>query len=118
MVKLNYVAGAIALIHVYVFALESLLWKKPWVAKAFKMSPADSKANTTFAFNQGFYNLFLSIAIVAGVVFGERPLVDYGVLSVFGAGLVLFISQRKLWRPALIQMGPAVIYFALRLGSF
>lgn len=118
---MDIVALLIALIHVYVFALESLLWGKPKTNKLFRVSETQAAANRDFAFNQGFYNLFLAIAIFAGLGLihargdlGGRWLVDYGVLSVFGAGVVLFCTGGGRTRPAIIQAGPAVIYFVLR----
>ncbi|MES2854672.1 MAG: DUF1304 domain-containing protein [Bdellovibrionota bacterium] len=118
------VAALIALIHIYVFALESLLWGKPISVKTFRVSGPDVEANRQFAFNQGFYNLFLALAIVIGIVLmipGEavsfiqgRTLVDYSVLSVFGAGAVLLYSSRRLLRAAMVQMVPAALYFLFR----
>ncbi len=108
-------AGLVALIHVYIFLLESVLWGRPKTNKAFGVNEAEAKINKQFAFNQGFYNLFLAIAIIAGFATGIVALVDYACLSVLGAGLVLWISARRLWRPALIQAGPALIYLVLRI---
>jgi hypothetical protein len=39
---------------------------------------------------------------------------DFGVLSVFGAGVVLFASDVSLKRPALIQALPALGYLGFR----
>lgn len=118
---MDVVAGLIALIHVYVFVMESLLWGRERTNRVFGMSAADARTTRGLAFNQGFYNLFLSIAIAAGFVLMRadrvlegRILVDYAVLSVFGAGAVLLASERRLWRPALIQALPAALYFVLR----
>ena len=108
------VAALVAALHVYVFALESLLWGRPRTSKVFKVSPEEATASKLFAFNQGFYNLFLSIAAVAGLVLPSRPLVDYAMVSVLGAGLVLFASAPRLRRLAVVQALPPVVYLALR----
>jgi putative membrane protein len=73
--------------------------------------------NRAFAFNQGFYNLFLAIAIFLGLSMNTQVLVDYGALSVLGAGVVLLCSGPGRARAAMIQIGPATIYFILRVLS-
>lgn len=115
-------AALIALIHVYIFALESLLWMKPKTARIFGMTAEQAAANRQMAFNQGFYNLFLAIEIVFGFVLlakgveAGRWLVDFGALSVLGAGLVLILGGgRRMLRGAMIQVGPAAGYLLLRL---
>ena len=107
-------AALIALIHVYVFYLESIAWGKPKTNKMFRVTPEQAELNRVFAFNQGFYNLFIAIAIVAGLVMNTQVLIDYGALSVLGAGVVLILSGPGRARAASIQIVPAVIYFALR----
>lgn len=118
----DFFAALIALIHIYIFCLESLLWGKPKTNKTFALSKEMAEANRQFAFNQGFYNLFLAIAILAGLLQEQmrgtgRILVDYGVLSVLGAGFVLWLSSKRLYRPALIQAGPAMVYLLIRSAS-
>lgn len=108
-------AALVALIHVYIFCLESLLWGRAKTNRAFGVTPEIAEHNRQFAFNQGFYNLFLTVAVFAGFMLRERVLVDYACLSVLGAGLVLWASARRLWRPALIQAGPALVYLVLRV---
>ena len=115
------IAALIALIHVYVFFLESILWLKPKTMRLFAVTAEEARINKVFAFNQGFYNLFLAIAILCGLlaihVLGReegRVLTDYGVASVGGAGLVLFFSAPRSRRAAYIQAVPALCYFLLR----
>lgn len=111
-----------ALIHVYIFVLESLLWGRPRTNKVFGVSAADAQTTRLMAFNQGFYNLFLAIAIFLGLHLrtGEMTrtagttLVVYALVSIIAAGGVLVFSNRRLWRGALIQAGPALI----ALGPF
>ena len=99
-----------AIIHVLIFAMESLLWTKPKVNKLFRMSPADAQATKLLAFNQGFYNLFLAVGALAGicfVVFG-RPQIGWTLVfascgSMLLASLVLLASGRKYLRPAVLQ---------------
>lgn len=106
-----------ALIHVYIFVLESLMWGKPRTNKVFGVKDAEAQIIKPFAFNQGFYNLFLAIAVLLGLHFrtGEMTaamgstLIIYGLGSMIAAGLVLVLSTPRLWRAALIQILPAAI---------
>ncbi len=118
-------AVLVAVIHVYVFFLDSVAWARPRTNALFRVSDTDARTLRKFAFNQGFYNLFLAVEIVAGIVLryaGRAPegnaLLDFGALSVFGAGVVLFASDTSLKRPALIQMLPALGYLGFRLLGY
>ena len=64
------VFGALAaLLHVYIFVMESVQWTQPRVWKRFGV-PDQAAADTTkpMAYNQGFYNLFLAIGAILGIV--------------------------------------------------
>ena len=106
-----------AFIHVYIFALESLMWGKKRTNKVFRMTEAEAQTTKLMAFNQGFYNLFLAIAIFFGLHLRTAEmtqsagtvLVIYGLASIIAAGAVLILSSRQLWRAALIQIIPAAI---------
>jgi putative membrane protein len=102
--------------------MESVLWGKSVANKAFGVSPSESQTNRLFAFNQGFYNLFLSIAIIIGLILKNSNevskgtmLIDYAIASVLGAGIVLVCSRLRLWKAALVQIIPALIYFLFRI---
>jgi putative membrane protein len=110
-----------AVIHMYIFSLESLLWDRPSTMRAFGLSPDEAKTTKLFAWNQGFYNLLLAIAIFAGWclrhgvvlmsdgVIAGNVLILYGLVSISIAVIVLFLSARRLWRSALLQTVPAFI---------
>lgn len=100
-----------ALIHVLIFRFESLSWSKPATWKRFGVaSQSDADVVRPMAFNQGFYNLFLAVAIFVGtgiVLAGHR---DVGVavalvgsLSMVAAASVLILSSPKLARAAVLQ---------------
>jgi putative membrane protein len=115
-------AALIGALHVYIFLMESIWWGTPRVNRAFGVSQADAETNRLFAFNQGFYNLFLALAVFLGLVLAQtrlaargQTLVDYAVASVLGAGAVLFFSGPRLRRPASLQGGPALVYLVLRV---
>ncbi len=102
------------IIHFYIFCLESLLWGRPKTNRTFGMSAETAEQNRLFAFNQGFYNLFLGIGAVAGVVVGldngiGKTLVVYSLVCMLLAAVVLIFSNRKLLRPALIQGLPPLL---------
>ncbi|HYW84889.1 MAG TPA: DUF1304 domain-containing protein, partial [Spirochaetia bacterium] len=55
-----------ALIHIYIFVLESLLWGRTRTNKVFAISEEDARVTKPMAFNQGVYNLMLAAAIIVG----------------------------------------------------
>jgi putative membrane protein len=93
-------AGLAAALHVYIWAMESLLWTTPRVRATFGVSEADAETTRGLALNQGFYNLFLAIVTSAGIVaFGRgadavgAALVIAGVGSMLAAAGVLVLSD-------------------------
>ena len=75
------------------------------------------------AYNQGFYNLFLALVTVIGIVVSATGSEDVGAAlmyagcgSMVAAALVLATSDRSKLRPALIQgVAPALAVIALDL---
>lgn len=107
-----------AFIHFYFFLLESILWTRPRTLKLFRMSQQQAETTQLLAFNQGFYNLFLAGAVVVGMVLGEegKILVDYALISMALAGIILWFSKKEMRRGALIQALPPLIYFGLKIA--
>ena len=116
--------GLAALFHVYVFYLESVAWTSPRGRAAFGMSAEEAQATKLLAFNQGFYNLFLALAIVVGTVLVAADtravgatLVIAGAAMMVGAGVVLISSARSKARAGLLQAGPPALgIVALAIG--
>ena len=114
-------AAIAAFIHVYIFVLESVLWTAPRTRATFGIeSEADARLTRPLAFNQGFYNLFLAIAVFlgfglvwAGAVGVGVTLVFVGTGSMVAAGLVLLLSSPARARPALVQLVPPLIAVVL-----
>ncbi|WP_295787827.1 DUF1304 domain-containing protein [uncultured Microbacterium sp.] len=106
-------AGLAALLHVYIFVLESVRWTQPKTWKVFGIADQQAADVTKpMAYNQGFYNLFLAIGASAGIVFwvvngigdvAGRTLLIFSLGSMLAAALVLITSGRKYLRPASIQ---------------
>ena len=123
------VFGALAaLLHVYIFVMESVQWSQPRVWKRFGV-PDQAAADTTkpMAYNQGFYNLFLAIGAIIGIVLywaggddttlraAGLTLLLFSLGSMVAASLVLLTSGRTYLRPALIQGTLPLIGFVLFL---
>ena len=103
-------AGLAALVHVYIFVLESVTWTSPRSRKVFGTTVDEAQTTRMLAFNQGFYNLFLALMTVIGIVLvasGHRgigaALVFAGAGSMLAAALVLVASSRQMIRAAVTQ---------------
>ncbi|AWH95326.1 DUF1304 domain-containing protein [Dietzia psychralcaliphila] len=100
MLTLSLVLAALAaLVHVVIFVLESLMWTSARARRVFGLSLDEARNTQQLAFNQGFYNLFLAIVAVVGIVcvlVGSVPvgaaLLFAGAGSMAAAALVLFFS--------------------------
>ncbi|WP_073706306.1 DUF1304 domain-containing protein [Glutamicibacter sp. 0426] len=83
-------ATAAALLHIYIFSMESLTWTTAKTRSVFKTSEAEAEATREMAFNQGFYNLFLAVASIAGVIASGLGHLAVGATLVFaGTGSML-----------------------------
>lgn len=114
-------AALAALLHVYIFWMESIAWTSDRVRATFGTTPEQARATRGLAFNQGFYNLFLAIAVVVGIVavaVGQltvgATLVFVGAGSMAAAAVVLLLSDASKRRAALVQgVLPALAVAAL-----
>ncbi|SDQ85573.1 DUF1304 domain-containing protein [Microbacterium sp. cf332] len=118
-------AGLAALIHVYIFYLESIAWTGERARATFGTgSVAQAESQKALAFNQGFYNLFLAVAVFVGIGFviaGDlaigATLVFVGAGSMVAASLVLLLSDPSKASAALKQgVVPALGVIALVIG--
>ncbi|MFH5879586.1 DUF1304 domain-containing protein [Arthrobacter sp. NA-172] len=99
------------LLHVYIFSMESVTWTRPATWKRFSIvSQADAETTKPLAYNQGFYNLFLAIGALAGVVVVALGHPQVGWTLVFSscgsmllAAIVLALSGKKYLRAAVLQ---------------
>ncbi|MFV0452405.1 MAG: DUF1304 domain-containing protein, partial [Propioniciclava sp.] len=57
------VAGVAALLHVFIFVMESVTWTTARTRRVFGLTPTQAEATRELAFNQGFYNLFLAVEV-------------------------------------------------------
>ena len=104
-------AGLASVLHVYFFALESLLFRRPFAHRTFGVTdPAEVELLAFPMLNQGFYNLFLAVGTLVGVIGVSRDwepqgstLVVYGCLFMIGAALVLVVARPRMARAAAVQ---------------
>ena len=72
MITAALIFGALAaVLHVYIFTMESLTWTTPRTRATFGTTAAEAETTKMLAFNQGFYNLFLEVGIKTQTVQGE-----------------------------------------------
>ena len=116
--------GLAALVHVYIFYLESIAWSKPATWKNFGLkSQAEADTVKPMAYNQGYYNAFLAVGIVLGLVFLATPglqqagfaLTVFAASSMVLAATVLITSSPKLARAAVLQGAAPLIGVVLLL---
>jgi putative membrane protein len=103
-------AGLAALLHVYIWVMESLTWTSARTRATFGISEEEALATKELAFNQGFYNLFLAIVTVVGIVIGgfghydaACALIFAGTGSMLAAAVVLLVSSPDKARAAITQ---------------
>jgi putative membrane protein len=103
-------AGLAALLHVYIFVMESLTWTSPRTRATFGITEEEALATKELAFNQGFYNLFLAIVTAVGIVIGgfeyydaALALILAGTGSMLAAAMVLLASSPDKARAAITQ---------------
>ena len=80
-------AALAALLHVYIFVMESFTWTSPRTRATFGTTAEEAETTKLLAFNQGFYNLFLAIVTVIGIIAVAMGHTAVGASLVFaGAG--------------------------------
>lgn len=99
------------LLHVGIFVMESVLWRRPAIWQRFGIESQQLANDTAFlAFNQGFYNLFLALGAVTGVLWvalgtpvSGWTLLSMSCASMVAAALVLRSGGKRYTRAALTQ---------------
>ena len=117
-------AALAALLHVYIFYMESFAWTTPRVRATFGTSEAQAASSKELAFNQGFYNLFLAVLVAIGIIFFAAgtpvvgaTLVFAGAGSMLAAALVLLVTSPGKARAAITQGTlPLLAVIALAIG--
>ena len=73
-----------------------------------------SQSTLLFAFNQGFYNFFLALGLAVGLLRFSKDrafilVVQFILITMVGAAIVLWASDFSLYRGALVQGVPAFL---------
>jgi putative membrane protein len=104
------IAALAAALHVYIFTMESFTWTSPRTRATFGTTPEEAETTKLLAFNQGFYNLFLAVVTVIGIVafaMGHQSvgvaLIFAGIGSMFAAAIVLLAAAPDKARAAIVQ---------------
>jgi putative membrane protein len=103
----------VCLIHVYIFLLETVLYKTRGV-KVFGIPPSEVESRKAAMSNQGCYNGFLAVALLLGLVYPDpaiaKAFATYGLACVAAAGIwgAVTVMTRILY----IQTAPAILGLA------
>jgi putative membrane protein len=104
------VAALAALLHVYIFVMESLTWTSARTRAVFGTTEEEAQTMRLLAFNQGFYNLFLALVTAVGIVetvlgahSAGAALLYAGMGSMLAAAVVLLASAPGKARAAVVQ---------------
>ena len=105
----NLLTGLVALIHVYILALEMFLWDRPQGMKAFGITPEYAASTKVLAANQGLYNGFLAAGLIWGIWLGDAgdPVKTFFLACVAIAGIYGAITVGR--KILFIQTLPAAI---------
>ncbi len=105
------VVGIVALIHVYILALEMFLWEKPAGLRAFGIDKDFAAATRELAANQGLYNGFLAAGLLWGLHTGDIHVQRFFLGCVLTAGVygALTVHAKILW----VQAVPALVGLVL-----
>jgi putative membrane protein len=110
-------------IHAWFFVLESLWFMRPSVHRRFGLaSEEQARVVRSFAYNQGFYNLFLAVGAALGVALSFAgnaatglPIMLFACGSMVAAGVVLVTHNRAFARAAAIQVVPPLAAIAAQV---
>ena len=109
-----------SLLHIVFFKIESIDFMKLETLQRFSLTAEKAEVVKVWAYNQGFYNLFIAFGLLYGIYLLYRddlnkakPLLSTLLLIIVGAGIVLATSADGKIIAASIQAIPALIAFIL-----
>jgi putative membrane protein len=110
LIAVQILAALAGLLHVYIWVMECLRFSDPKVHKGvFRVATENVETVRSWAFNQGWYNLFLAIGALIGVAVVRAEsavgmtLIVFACASMLGAALVLVLKDRSMASAALKQ---------------
>jgi putative membrane protein len=106
-----------ALLHVLFFYAESVTFARPATWRRFGLQTQEqADIVRPMAYNQGFYNLFLALGILGGLILvasgsveAGRAVVVFACACMLLAGVVLITTSRAMLRAALLQLVPPLL---------
>jgi putative membrane protein len=102
--------GLVALVHVYIVALEMFLWQRPRTRRAFGLDEATARVTAPLAANQGLYNGFLAAGLIWSLIADDPVGFQVRVFflcCVMVAGLYGAATASR--RILLVQFAPAAV---------
>ena len=121
----NIFVGLTAILHILFFKLESIDFMKPKTLRRFGLNSTSGAFVKTWAFNHGFYNLFLALGLLysmflinTGQIESGKVLANFILLLIVGAGVILAISAPKKYVAAITQAVPALLGILFIFFSF
>ncbi|CAF0740021.1 unnamed protein product [Rotaria sp. Silwood1] len=100
--------GILAVIHIYIFILEAILWRKR-ATKAFGLPQSTVDVGATLAANQGFYNLLLAAGLIWGLAELNPDRMLFFSAAIFTAGIFGAITASP--RILFVQVIPGLLAF-------
>ena len=115
-------AVLLGLLLIAVGILESFFYRHPRLYPIFRIRPEHHRAVRLWTVNQGFYNMTFGVGAIVGVILAAtgavvagRTLVLFVAASHIVLGIVLGVSEPKLWRSAVGQAGLPVLVIVATL---
>ncbi|MET8997693.1 DUF1304 domain-containing protein [Amycolatopsis sp. NPDC004169] len=106
-----------AVMHLWMFTMESIRFARPEVHAMFEVRAADVDVVRPWAFHQGCYNAFLALQVLAGLIAADSGAIAVGRALVSAAGasmlaasvaLIAFDPRRARIKGLLGQGAPAL----------
>ena len=111
----RFATGVVALLHLWFFVLETLLWKTELAQQLLEMTAAEAENNAVLAGNQGVYNLVFAVGLGFSVVRRDtevaRAFERFFLVSAIGVGIYGAVSARV--TVLFVQVLPAAVALAL-----
>jgi putative membrane protein len=108
-------SGLVALLHLYILILESLLWRRV-AGKTFKLRQDIVEASAVLAANQGAYNGVLAAGLIWGISIQDLKILFFFLLAVVGVGIFGALTASP--RIFLVQVVPALLSLAFICTAF
>ncbi|MEU5260655.1 DUF1304 domain-containing protein [Amycolatopsis sp. NPDC021455] len=86
-------ALAAALMHLWIFTMESVRFGRPEVHAMFEVRAADLAVVRPWAFHQGCYNALLALQVLAGLTAAHSGAIEAGQALVLAAGVSMLAAS-------------------------